>query len=158
MIEARIGWQDDRVHPRQRQHVFQVQGGKRRFAGDEDELALFFQHHVGGAFDQVVGQAVGDGGERAHRAGADHHRIGGIGTGCDRCIPVLAAEHAELASARIEAFRQLPFEVASTCRQHHAEFLFGDDVRGLRYQQINLQVGSQQALKETQAVGHAGGA
>ncbi|MPN57979.1 hypothetical protein SDC9_205675 [bioreactor metagenome] len=115
-----------------------MQGGKRRFARHEDELPLLFQHHVGGAFDQVVGQAVGDGGERAHRTRTDHHRIGRIGSGCDRRIPVLAPEHTQLVVACVQAFRQLPFEIAGACRQRHAEFLLGDDVRRLRHQQIDL--------------------
>src|SRR5664279_4553105 len=47
-------------------------------------LPALLQHDVGGALDQVVGQAMRDRTQRAHAAGADGHRVGGIRAGRHR--------------------------------------------------------------------------
>jgi hypothetical protein len=53
---------------------------------------------------------------------------------------------------------QLLLQIAGACRQGDAEFLLGDDVGGLGYQEIDLQLGLDQAFKQTQSVSHAGSA
>ena len=91
---------------RELQHVVEVNRRQRRLARHQHQRAALLQHDVGGALDQVVGQAVRDRGQRAHAARAHGHRIGGIGAGSDRCQPVLAREHGELAVARAEALAE----------------------------------------------------
>ena len=64
-------------------HVAQVDAIERGLADAEDEGAVFFETDVGGAVDEVGGEAVGDGGEGAHGAGKDDHRGGGIAAAGD---------------------------------------------------------------------------
>jgi len=64
-------------------HVAQVDAVERRLAHAEDERATLLEADVGGAMDEVGGEAVGDGCERSHGAGKNHHRVGGIATACD---------------------------------------------------------------------------
>src|SRR5258707_12952018 len=56
---------------------------ERGFADAEDERAILFEADIGGALDQVRGEAVGDGGEGAHGAGKDDHRAGGVAAAGD---------------------------------------------------------------------------
>jgi len=64
-------------------HVAEVDAVEGSFADTEDEGAVFFEADVGGALDEVGGQAVGDGGEGAHGAGKDDHGVGGIAAAGD---------------------------------------------------------------------------
>ena len=56
---------------------------ERGFADAEDQKPIFFEADVGGALDEVRGQAVGDGGEGAHGAGEDDHGVGGVAAAGD---------------------------------------------------------------------------
>ena len=62
-------------------------------ADAEDEGTIFLEADVGGAVDEVLGEAVCDGREGAHGAGKDDHRVGGIAAagdvGCDVSFGVL---------------------------------------------------------------------
>ena len=95
-------------------------------------------------------------GQGAHRAGADDHRIRRIGAGGERREPFLAAEHVELSGLRRSAARRPCTRRAR--RQDEIHFLPGDDLRGLRIQQLHARAGGEQAFEQAQAVGHAGGA
>ncbi len=64
-------------------HVAQVDAVEGSLADAEDEGAALFEADVGGALDEVRGEAVGDGGERAHGAGKDDHGVGGIAAAGD---------------------------------------------------------------------------
>ena len=46
VIEAGIGRKDYCAATRELQHIFEVNGGKWRLPGYEDELAVFLQHYV----------------------------------------------------------------------------------------------------------------
>ena len=74
-IKRRRGRQDDRARARHRQHVLEVDRRQRRLAHDQHQLAPLLHHHVRGAPDQIVGDAVGDARQAAGRAGDDHHRV-----------------------------------------------------------------------------------
>jgi hypothetical protein len=63
MVEAGAGRQDDGAGARQAQHVFEMDGREGRFTWNQHQFAAFLEHDVGGAFDQLVGQALGDGGQ-----------------------------------------------------------------------------------------------
>ena len=54
VVESRHRRGDDRAHFGERRHVAQVNGVQRRFARQQNELAAFFQHDVGGSCQQVV--------------------------------------------------------------------------------------------------------
>ncbi len=56
-------------------HVAKVDAVEGRLADAEDEWATFFEAYVGGALDEVGGEAVGYGGEGSHGAGKDDHRV-----------------------------------------------------------------------------------
>ena len=56
-----------------RGQIAQLNRTEGSLARHEDQLAPLFQMHVGGAVDQVVGQAVGDRRHRAQAARTDDH-------------------------------------------------------------------------------------
>jgi hypothetical protein len=64
-------------------HVAEMDAVEGSLADAEDQGAVFFEADVGGALDQVRGEAVGDGGEGAHGAGKDDHRVGGVAAAGD---------------------------------------------------------------------------
>ncbi len=74
-------------------HVAEVDAIEWGFADAEDEGAAFLEADVGGALDEVGGEAVGYAGEGAHGAGKDDHGIGGVAAagdvGSDVCFGVL---------------------------------------------------------------------
>src|SRR5580704_1574888 len=59
-------------------HVANVDFVQRRFTHAQDERTLLFEADVGGALDQVRGDAVGDAGQSAHAAGEHDHGVGGV--------------------------------------------------------------------------------
>lgn len=59
-------------------HVAQMDAIEGRFADAEDERAALFEGDIGGAGDERVGEAEGDGSERAHGAWEDDHAVGGV--------------------------------------------------------------------------------
>ncbi len=64
-------------------HVAQMDAVERGFADAEDEAAVFFEADVGGAVDEILREAVGDGGESSHGAGKDDHGFGGVAAAGD---------------------------------------------------------------------------
>ena len=54
-----------------------------RVANAKNQLAAFLEHDIGGAGDEVVADAIGDGGERAHGAGNDDHGVDVVAAGSD---------------------------------------------------------------------------
>ena len=73
-------------------HVAEMDAVEGGLADTEQEGAVFFEADVGGALDEIGGEAVGDGGEGAHGAGQDDHRVGGVAAagdvGSDVCFGV----------------------------------------------------------------------
>ncbi len=65
-----------------------------RLAYAEDERAVLLEADIGGAVDEIRGEAVGDGGERSHGAGKNDHGVGGVAAagdvGADVGVGVLA--------------------------------------------------------------------
>ena len=96
MIETGIGGHDGHAHARQLEHVFQVDDGQRHLAVHQDQFAAFLEHHVGGAFQQIVAAALGDGRQGTAGAGADHHGARRAGAAGHRRGPLFAAEYREL--------------------------------------------------------------
>lgn len=73
-----------------REQVHQVQRGLAR---QQHQAAALFQDHVGGARQQVVRQAMGDGRQRAHGAGCHHHATGAKRAAGDAGTDVVDAVH-----------------------------------------------------------------
>jgi len=48
---------------------------KWRFTWHKYEQAVLFNNYIGGSVDQVSGNAIGDGAERAHAARNNHHGV-----------------------------------------------------------------------------------
>ena len=84
---------DDGAHFRHGGHVAQVDQVQRGFARQQDQAAALFEHYVGRAGEQVVGQAVGDGCQRAHGAGCHHHATGAKRAAGDAGTDVVDAVH-----------------------------------------------------------------
>ena len=72
-VEGGHGREDDAAHFGDAAHVVEVGEVERGFARHQHEAAALFEGNVGGAGEQVVAQAVGDGGEAAHGAGGHQH-------------------------------------------------------------------------------------
>ena len=51
---------------------------ERRLANTKHQRAVLFQADIGGAFDQLGRDAVGNAGQRAHAARDHDHGVGGI--------------------------------------------------------------------------------
>ena len=75
-VEGGHGREDDAAHFGDAAHIVEVGEVERGFARHQHEAAALFEGNVGGAGEQVVAQAVGDGGEAAHGAGGHQHAGG----------------------------------------------------------------------------------
>lgn len=62
-------------------HIAEVDEAKWGFTDTEDKRSALLEGDVGGAVDEGVGEAVGDGGEGSHGAGEDEHGVRGVGAG-----------------------------------------------------------------------------
>ena len=150
-IKPRRGRQNHHAQLSQRQHVFQVDSRQRRFTRDDNQLALLLQHHIGGTLNQVVAGTVSNGGQRAHRARANHHRVGGVRARGRRGKPRFPPKHRKpVAASKLIAPTGL--EVGGTGRQLKLHFLLGDDLRRLRIEQPHPTLCRQQTFQQTQAI------
>lgn len=75
-VEGGHGREDDAAHFGDAAHVVEVGEVERGFARHQHEAAALFESNVGGSGEQVVAQAVGNGGEAAHGAGGHQHAGG----------------------------------------------------------------------------------
>ena len=73
-------------------HVANVDEVEGSFADAEDERTTLFERDIGGALDEVGGEAVRDAGERAHGAGKDDHRGDRAGATGDRSADIFMRE------------------------------------------------------------------
>jgi hypothetical protein len=158
MIKAWAGRQDHGSRPCQTQHVFEMNDRQRRFTRHQDQLAAFLDDHVGGPFDQLAGQPLGDRREGSQRARADDHGVGWVGAAGDWRKPFFAPVHLESARQAGVAFFQAGACLAGTCRQVEPHLLSGDDLRDLRVEELNPAAGGEQAFEQAHTVRHAGGA
>lgn len=69
-------------------HVAEMDAVEGGFADAEDEWAAFLERDVCGAGYECVGEAVGDGGERAHGAWENDHSGGWMAAAGDGCAYV----------------------------------------------------------------------
>lgn len=83
VIESRNHREDGRSRVRGQSHVADMDFVEGRLAKAEDEGAALLEADVGGALDEVAGEAVRDSGEGAHAAGYDDHAGGGIAAAGD---------------------------------------------------------------------------
>ena len=99
------GW-DDGVDGRAgfggRGHVADVDEVQRGFADTEDEWAAFLEADIGGALDEVLGDAVSDAGEGSHGAGQDDHAVAWIRAAGDGCAYVLVGQLHDFCGASAE--------------------------------------------------------
>ena len=105
-------------------HVAEVDAVERGLADAEDERAVFLEADVGGALDEVGGEAVGDGGERAHGAGQDDHAVGGVAAAGDVGADVGFGVLLDLVGGGAEEFFG---EVVAAAELQ----LFGEDAEGV---------------------------
>jgi hypothetical protein len=83
VVEGRDGGEDGGAGVGGKLHVADVDAVEGCLADAKDEGAIFFEADVGGALDQVGGEAVGDACQGAHGAGEDNHRVGGVAAAGD---------------------------------------------------------------------------
>jgi hypothetical protein len=75
-VERRHRRHHQRAGPGHPQHVLEVDHRQRRLAGQQQQLPPLLESHVGGAVDEVLGDAVGDRRQRLHAAEGDDHPVG----------------------------------------------------------------------------------
>ena len=75
-----------------RGHVTNVDQIEGRFADAKDERTALLERDVGGAFDEIGGEAVSDAGKRAHRARKNDHRRDRTGAAGDRRADIFMRE------------------------------------------------------------------
>ena len=105
-------------------HVAKMDAVEGGFANAEEQGAIFFEADIGGALDQVGSEAVGDGGEGAHGAGKDDHRVGGVAAAGDVGAYVGFSVLFDLWGWSAEKFF---YEVVAAAEME----LFGEDAEGV---------------------------
>jgi hypothetical protein len=85
-VETGIRRQNGRAGEQQQFEILHMDEAQRSFARDENQFFLFLQHDIRCALQDVLAVTVGDAAKRAHRAGNDHHGIGGVGAAGERRI------------------------------------------------------------------------
>ena len=91
VVEGRHRRQHHHAHARELEHVFEMHLRQRRLAHQQHQLPALLEDDIGGAVHEVLAVAIGDAGERAHRAGDDHHALGEEGARRDRRTHVALA-------------------------------------------------------------------
>ena len=124
VVERGDGREDDRARVGCELHVAEMDAIEGRFADAEDERAAFFEGDVGGALDEVLGEAGGDGGECSHGAGKDDHRVGGVAAAGDVGSDVGVGVVVDFVGGRAEEL----FDEAVASAE--VEF-FGEDAEGV---------------------------
>ena len=125
---------------RGRGHVADVDEVQRRFADAENEWAALFQTDVGGAFDEVLGEAVGDAAEGAHGAGENDHAVGGVGAAGDVGAYVLVGElHNFGGVCAEELLNEAVGAVESGLFGEHAEGAWADDEVDVSYAVVGFE-------------------
>ena len=157
IVEGRNHGEDGSSGVGRETHVANVDLVERRLADAEHELALFFEADIGGALDELIGEAIGNFGEGSHAARDDEHGIGGVGTAGDRGANVVVVEDFDLGRRRTE---QLLNEVVASGEAElfgdHAEAAVGGDKVSL----FNTLVGLNAAeclAQEDRSTGSGGG-
>lgn len=74
-IKRRRGRTDDTTGEGNGFHIADMYQVVRRFPQQADELTPFFQYHIGGPCNQVVGNATGDAAQRTSTARCNNHGI-----------------------------------------------------------------------------------
>src|ERR1700730_17063104 len=92
MIEGRNRGHDDRASLLGAEHIFKMDAIEWRLANAQHELAAFFEHHVGGASDQIVAGAGGDGRQRSHGAGNYEHGVHFVAAGGDGSADIFVGQ------------------------------------------------------------------
>lgn len=155
MIKRRNGGHNDGTGLLNSQHVFQVDAAERRIAHAENESAIFFQHNVRGARDQIVTDAGGDRSQRAHRARNDQHGVDGATAGGDGGADVFVGKNFDLCNWTVEkAMREL-FQVTRREAQlfgKEALACFGNDQMDVRDASVCFQK-HQRFLREQSPAG-----
>ena len=141
-VERRHRRADDRAHPRQLEHVLEMDVVEGRFAHRQHQLAPLFEDHVGGAMNQVIAEAVGDRGQRPHAAGHDDHPVGDERPARDR---------GALIAGGVDARRQ-PFDVFGPIRR----LVQQGPHRPLAHHQVRLDAGVLQHLQHPDGDDRAG--
>ncbi len=76
MIKAGRCRHDDGAGLGEFDHVLQRNEPERRFAGEQNQFAAFFEMHVRSAVNEIATGAGSDAAQGSHRTGTDHHAIG----------------------------------------------------------------------------------
>ena len=138
-------------------HVADVNFVERGFTDAEHERTIFFEANVGGALNEMPGNAVSNTGKRAHAAGQHDHRIGGIraagDVGPDIGVGLL------LDFARAAVSENLADEVIASAQakflRHDAQrAVGGDEVDGLN---AVVAIHGEQKVAQKDCTARAGG-
>ena len=135
-VEAGAGRQDHGARVVQRHHVLERRAGVWRFARNDDELTAFLEGHVGGALQQILGQADRDAGHGGRRRGDDDHSARRVGTaGRPRC-QVAGGPVPDVTGFPAEPFREVGPPVAVA--ERHPRLVQDRQPRRARNDQVHL--------------------
>ena len=108
VVKRRNRGHDDRTRLLGTDHILQMNAIERRVSHAENELAILFEHHVGGARNQVVADPIGDCAERTHRAGDHQHRIHAVTPGRDGSAHIFVGQNFDFCRRAVQnACREL---------------------------------------------------
>ena len=71
MVEGNGDGDDDGAILRELEHILEVDGIERGFAGSDDEFKFFFKSNIGGAFEEVGRDTMVNASECSHTTGDD---------------------------------------------------------------------------------------
>ena len=89
---------------RRQLHVTQMNAIEGRFAYAKNEWATLLEADIGGAMNQVAGETVCDGSERAHGAGQNNHRAARVTSAGNAGTDIRLAVQAKFAAGLSEEF------------------------------------------------------
>ena len=150
VIKGGAGGADDGAGAGEGGHVVDVDGGEGHFTVDEDERASLFEGDVGGAEEEGIGEACGEGGEGVGRAGADGHGVGGIGAGGEGAEEVVVVVPMDAGAGAVEEGFGGEFG--------QVKFTAGDAAGVVGGEEVKLAAGAFKDVEESAGVDLAAGA
>ena len=133
VIKGRNGRHDDRAGLLRPQHVAQMDAVEGSVSHAKDELAIFFEHYVGGARHEIVAQTVGDGCERAHGAGDDQHGMDFVAAGGDGRANIFVGQNFYFCGCAAKEARGELLQIAG----RNVQLLGEEALAGFGYDQMN---------------------
>ncbi len=155
LIKARTCREYDNSGLRQMEHVGKMNGAQGRFPGNHHQPAPFLDHDIGCAFQQRVACAGRHGGQCAHAARADRHRVDARGSAGHWSAPLLVSKDAQTTMAGYapgEVLVQFASDGLWLCRENQSGFHRDDRTRRISHDRVNFPAGIQKPCDELETI------